>query len=89
MINDENAHNLTTCVLSFAYLIFILNLIQWPAPRCGLFQATCWAMNRWCATFVEPVRPAAEKSAKIKVFTGDRVPCGENAILVCNHQSMT
>ncbi len=87
----KTAYNFSTCVLSFSYLIFILNPIQMASAFVRPFsKSTCRAMNRWCATSLWSMWVSmAEKSAKIKVrFTGDTVPRGENAILVCNHQSM-
>ncbi len=77
--------------LSFVYLICILNVLQmvliviYPlSPKLFRSINTWFARSIWGIWIV-----MAEKLARIDmVFTGDDIPHGENAILVCNHQSM-
>ncbi|MEE2789152.1 MAG: 1-acyl-sn-glycerol-3-phosphate acyltransferase, partial [Myxococcota bacterium] len=78
-------------VLSFIYLIGILNVLQvftvviYPlSPK--LFRA----INTWFARSIWGIWILmAEKLARTDmIFTGDDMPHGENAILVANHQTM-
>ena len=77
--------------ISFIYLVGVLNVLQmvsviiYPlSPKLFRSINTWFARSIWGIWIV-----MAEKLARMDVkFTGDDIPRGENAVLMCNHQSM-
>jgi 1-acyl-sn-glycerol-3-phosphate acyltransferase len=83
---------LTVGAFSFIYLIFVLNPIQCLSILVLPFSAPlCRRINRWCARSIWGLWVVlAERMNNIDVrLSGDALPRGENAIVICNHQSMT
>jgi 1-acyl-sn-glycerol-3-phosphate acyltransferase len=83
---------LTTGFVSWSYLIFVLNPVQMLSM--GVYpisKAKFRAINRVCAFQIWRIWIwIAEDFGKTKLrFTGDRLPIKENAVLICNHQSIT
>ncbi|MEE2644019.1 MAG: 1-acyl-sn-glycerol-3-phosphate acyltransferase [Myxococcota bacterium] len=78
-------------VLSFLYLVFILNPIQVLSVLIYPFSPERFrAINRWCARSIWGIWVImAEFKVKMAInFRGDEIPQRENAILVANHQTM-
>lgn len=78
-------------VLSFSYLIFVLNPIQVASVVLYPFSHRLFReVNRWCARSVWGLWAlTAEVQNKIQVrFFGDRITPRENALLIPNHQTM-
>jgi 1-acyl-sn-glycerol-3-phosphate acyltransferase len=87
----ERIYGLGTGVLSFLYLIFVLNSIQMASMLVYPFSRPLFrGINRWCARSIWGLWVLmGELQNKIEVrFTGDRVPQRENALVLPNHQSM-
>ena len=79
-------------LISFIYLIFVVNFIQCLSIFVLPFSPRlCRRINRWCARSIWGFWVIlAERINGIDVrITGDAVPQGENAVIICNHQSMT
>lgn len=84
-------YGLGTGVLSFIYLIFVLNSIQMASMLVYPFSRSLFrGINRWCARSIWGLWVLmAEAQNKIEVrFTGDRVPLRENVLVLPNHQTM-
>ena len=87
----KNIFNMTTCTITFLYLALLINPAQMLSALIRPFSTKAFrAVNNWCARSIFGIWVLmAEKDAKIElVFTGDEIPKRENAILICNHQSM-
>ena len=83
---------LATCVLSFAYLILVLNPIQMLSVLVYPFSPRLFRnINRWCARSIWGLWVImAERQAGISIrFVGDTPPPRENVLLIANHQTMT
>ena len=83
---------LTVGAISFVYLIFVLNPIQCLSIFTLPFSPKlCRRINRWCARSIWGLWVIlTERLNGIDVrFTGQALPRGENAVIICNHQSMT
>ena len=81
----------TTGLLSYVCLIFVINPIQMlSALIYPVSPRACRAVNRWCARFIWGwwvLLGEAQSGAKIR-FVGDRPPWRENALIISNHQTM-
>jgi len=83
---------LTIGLFSFVYLIFVINPVQCLSIITLPFSPKlCRRINRWAARSIWGLWVIlSEHLNGIDVrFTGDPLPRGENAVLICNHQSMT
>ncbi|MBI2379087.1 MAG: acyltransferase [Deltaproteobacteria bacterium] len=82
---------LATCVLSFAYLIFVLNTIQMLSVVFYPFsRKTMREINRWCARSIWGlwvIMAEVQNGIEIRI-KGDEIPPRENALLLPNHQTM-
>jgi 1-acyl-sn-glycerol-3-phosphate acyltransferase len=82
---------LSAGVLSFVYLIFVLNPIQMASVVLYPFSRRAFrGVNRWCARSIWGLWVImAEVQNRIEIrMTGDQAPPRENALLIPNHQSM-
>lgn len=78
-------------VLSFLYLVFVLNTIQMLSILLRPISARAFrAVNRWCARSIWGfwVLETERLNGTEVRFTGDRVPPRENGLILANHQSM-
>lgn len=85
------AVGLTTCVISFGYLILVLNPLQVASLLVRPFSKSSFrAVNRWCARSIWGWWAwMAERQNGIDLrFFGDPVPVDENAVILPNHQTM-
>lgn len=82
---------MTAGVLSFTYLIFVLNPIQMMSVVLYPFSRRMFRdVNRWCARSIWGLWVLmGERQNQIDVrFTGDALPRRENALILPNHQTM-
>jgi 1-acyl-sn-glycerol-3-phosphate acyltransferase len=80
-----------TCVLSFAYLTFVLNPIQMLSVLIYPISPRAFReVNRWCARSIWGlwVLMGEVQHGCSLTFSGDALPPRENAIVLPNHQSM-
>ena len=83
---------IATGLLSFAYLIFVMNPVQMLSVLIYPFSPRLFReVNRWCARSVWGLWVIiAEVQNGIEVrFSGDDIGYRDNAIVISNHQSMT
>ncbi len=78
-------------VLSFAYLVFVLNPIQMLSILIyPISPKACLRINRWCARSIWGwwvLLAEVQNNIEVRI-TGDRVPMRENAFVTANHQSI-
>lgn len=87
----RSALGLTLGALSFVILIFVLNPLQMLSVLVRPFSKPAFReVNRWCARFIWGLWVVmAERLVGVRVrFTGDPILKEENALVLCNHQSM-
>lgn len=85
------AVGLSTCALSFAWLVLVLNPIQMLSIAVRPFSKPAFrAINRWCAASIWGwwARMAESQNGIEIRFLGDPIPKDENALILPNHQSM-
>ncbi len=80
-----------TGVLSFAYLIFVLNVIQMLSLLLLPFsRAAVREINRWCSRSIWGlwvIMAEVQNGTKLR-FTGDAIVPRENMLVLPNHQTM-